>query len=78
MSACGAARHQRTARSHAPSSCALGAGVEHHASTGFGNAVGQPIGNARTDASAPTGGSMCTKPSACAATARSEMSPRRM
>ena len=42
----GAARHQRTARSHEPSMSALGAGVEHHVSTGFGNDVGQPIGSA--------------------------------
>src|SRR5438477_7079222 len=76
ISARGAARHQRTARSHAPSSRALGAGVEHQVSTGFGNAVGHPIGSASNAGSLSTSGSMCANPSARAATARSATSPR--
>ena len=39
-------------------------------STGFGNAVGHPIGSASVAGSVPTSGSMCSKPSACAARAR--------
>ena len=76
-SAPGAAFHHRTARSHIPSP-ARGAGVAHQPGCGFGNAVGQPIGSASDAGSVPRSGSMCSKPSACAASARGDVAPARV